>query len=82
MSASEVDKFFAEGLDWKEFGKKYPNSGGFFVVSRAGFSKDNNQALVFVARFCGTACGAGDHHFLMKTNGEWKLIKTKVAWVV
>jgi hypothetical protein len=68
-------------LDWEGFYKKYPKSGGIFTFSRVGFSKDGQQALLFVTNWCRTLCGTGEYYLLKKENGEWKVVNKHMIWI-
>jgi hypothetical protein len=60
---------------WKDFYKKYPNSGGSIELSAVGFNSDKTLALVYVGHSCGGLCGGGTYHLLKKTDGKWSEIK-------
>lgn len=81
ITREELDGIFRKGLNWDKFYKMYPNTGGFYTVSRVGFSKDSTQALVFVAHSCGGLCGEGNYFFLQQTDGVWKVVKKQMTWV-
>ena len=78
VSASSVKEIFAKkGVDgWKDFYKKYPNSGGVTSLSAVGFSSDKTIAIVYMGNSCGGLCGGGTYHLLKKTKGVW----TKIDW--
>lgn len=81
ISDEELKLFFGKTLDWQGFYKKYPNSGGYHTFSRAGFSEDKKQALVYTAHSCGGLCGEGQYYFLKNENGEWKVVKKQMTWI-
>lgn len=56
---------------WKTFYAKYPDSGGYFEVSRIGFNADRTLALVYAGNYCGSLCGRGSYYFYGKVNGKW-----------
>lgn len=41
---------------WETFHKRYPNSSGLISLSREGFNREMNQALVFFMSMCGGLC--------------------------
>ena len=81
ISQEELAKIFGGNLNWSNFHKKYPDTGGFSTFSRVGFSKDGLQALVFVGWSCGGLCGEGNYYFLKKENGEWKVVTKEMVWI-
>ncbi len=62
---------FTEKEDWKEFYKKYPDSGGFIDLSAVGFNADKSVAVVSQGRWCGSLCGEGEYYVLQKKDGKW-----------
>ena len=44
-----------------------------FHVSAVGFNRDGTRALVYVGHRCGSLCGGGGYHFLMKKDGRWQV---------
>lgn len=57
---------------WGGFYKRYPDSGGFMVVSAVGFDVSKKRAMVYMAHSCGSLCGGGTHHLLEKVDGAWR----------
>jgi hypothetical protein len=57
---------------WGGFYKRYPDSGGFMVVSAVGFDVSRKRAMVYMAHSCGSLCGGGTHHLLEKVDGAWR----------
>jgi len=79
-----VEKLFSNvDLDdaWKTFYSKYPASGGYIRLSRIGFNKTKDQAMVSTAWMCNTLCGEGNYVVLTKQDGSWKVLKKVVTWV-
>ena len=70
---------------WSGFYKRYPDSGGFMVVSAVGFDVSKKRAMVYMAHSCGSLCGGGMHHLLEKVDGAWREARlpgvSKCAWV-
>lgn len=58
-------------LQWINYYRRFPDSGGFVMLSRVGFNTQHTQALLYVGSRCGPRCG--DIHFLLleKANGTW-----------
>jgi hypothetical protein len=49
------------------------NAFVIFHVSAVGFNRDGTRALVHVGHNCGSLCGGGGYHFLMKKDGRWQV---------
>jgi hypothetical protein len=43
-----------------------------FHVSAVGFGPDGTRALVYVGHRCGSLCGGGRYHVLVKKDGKWQ----------
>jgi hypothetical protein len=43
-----------------------------FHVSAVGFNRDGTRALVYVGHDCGSLCGGGGYHRLVKKDGQWQ----------
>lgn len=67
--------------DFEDFYRKYPESGGFIVLSRVGFNRNHDQALVSTGWLCGGLCGMGEYVLLAKKSGAWSVEKTAESWV-
>ena len=57
---------------WDGFYQKYPDSGGYMLVSAVGFDATKQRAMVYMAHSCGMLCGGGTHHLLEKVGGAWR----------
>jgi hypothetical protein len=55
------------------FLQKYPQSRAVMMLSRVGFNKAMDEALVNSWGFCGGDCGGGGYYLMKKENGVWKL---------
>jgi len=64
-----------------DFYLKYPESGGFITLSRVGFNRNHDQALVSTGWLCGALCGMGAYVLLTKKSGAWSVEKTAEGWV-
>ena len=60
---------------WSGFYKRYPDSGGYMVVSAVGFDMSKKRAMVYMAHSCGSLCGGGTYHLLEKVEGVWRAAK-------
>src|ERR1044072_17126 len=83
VSAEELRKIFNGDLDegWKAVHNTYPGVGAFQTLSRVGFSKDHNQALVYFPHFCGSLCGQGEYFVLEKIEGKWRVKNRIGSWI-
>lgn len=81
LSAEEQQSIFSEPGGWDAFHKKYPNSGGYTVLSRVGFNNSLDQALIYVGNMGGPLMGAGFYYLLEKKNGEWQIIEQIMVWI-
>ena len=81
---AEVEKLFPEGMPeegWKAFYSKYPGSNGYIRLSRVGFNKARDQAVVNTAWMRGPLHGEGSYVLLGKQNGSWKVLKRVGSWM-
>jgi hypothetical protein len=62
-------------VPWLEFYNRFPNSNGFIMLSRVGFSADHKQALLYTGSRCGPGCW--DLHILLLAHGNsgWTVAK-------
>jgi hypothetical protein len=69
---------------WTGFYRRYPDSGGFMVVSAVGFDSAKRRAMVYMAHSCGSLCGGGTHHLLERADGGWREARipgvTQCSW--
>jgi hypothetical protein len=49
------------------------NVSVIFHVSAVGFNRDGARALVYVGHDCGSLCGGGGYHLLVKKDGQWQV---------
>lgn len=86
VNGSRIEKIFARGLEsgepWTEFFKEFPSSRGYYELSRVGFNKAGDQAMVFQIWRCGSTCGGASYVLYARVRGRWtengKL--TKYMW--
>jgi hypothetical protein len=80
-----IEGLFVPGVDfeeaWRQFYKKYPRSGGYVRVSRVGFNRAKDQALVHTSWMCGQRCGEGKYVLLVRRDGKWKIESQFLRWV-
>lgn len=79
-----IEGLFAFGADleeaWKEFYGKYPRSNGYIRVSRVGFNRAKDQALVQMSWMCDRRCGEGKYVLLVRRDGKWKVEGKAMVW--
>ena len=49
------------------------NASVIFHVSAVGFNREGTRALVYVGHDCGSLCGGGRYHLLVKKDGQWQV---------
>lgn len=68
--------------DWLEvLNQKYPNSNGYIMLSRVGFNKSLDQAVIYVGNMLAPLSGAGYYYLMEKDNGEWKMMQQVMVWI-
>ena len=81
----DVKKMFPPGMPeegWKVFYKKYPGTNGYIRLSRVGFNKARDQAMVSTGWMRGALYGEGHYVVLAKQNGTWKVLTKVGSWMV
>jgi hypothetical protein len=48
------------------------NASVIFHMSAVGFDRARTRALVYVGHDCGSLCGGGGYHLLVKKDGQWQ----------
>jgi hypothetical protein len=66
---------------WHKFMTKHANTPGIIIVSRIGFNRDRDQAVVYSGMSCGPLCGQGEFTWLTKHNGVWGVESSNVVWI-
>jgi hypothetical protein len=59
---------------WTDFFKEYPSTHGFVSLSRVGFNRQMDQALVHIGWRCPGLCGHWSLLVLTKQDGVWNII--------
>ena len=70
-----------DGKAWRKFMTKHANTPGIIIVSRVGFNRVRDQAVVYSGMSCGLLCGQGEFSWLTKQNGEWSVEASNVVWI-
>lgn len=66
---------------WRKFMVKHANTPGIIIVSRVGFNRARDQAVVYSGMSCGLLCGQGEFTWLIKHNGVWAVEASNVVWI-
>jgi hypothetical protein len=66
---------------WRKFMTKHANTPGIIIVSRIGFNRDRDQAVMYSGMSCGQLCGQGEFSWLTKHNGVWTVESSNVVWI-
>lgn len=81
VSDSEIEDIFTTENGWNEFYKRYPNSQGEITLSRVGFNRQMNQALLYTGNQSYWLAGAGYYVLLQKINGHWYIQEKLLTWI-
>ncbi|MBA3766442.1 MAG: hypothetical protein H0W99_05535 [Acidobacteria bacterium] len=83
ISQQEIERFSPSkpGIWWEAFYRDYRGAAGFLMLSKVGFNREMNQALVYRAFACGDTCGFGSYVFLVKKGGVWRIKSVSEPWV-
>ncbi len=66
--------------DWNAIGHKQAGALLVTMLSKVGFNKEMDQALVYMAHRCGTECGVGIIYFLVREGDTWQVESTINVW--
>jgi len=68
--------------NWNEIlQERYPNSGGYFILSHVGFNNTLDQAVIYVGWVGGPLMGSGSYYLMEKVNGEWLMMQESPSWI-
>jgi hypothetical protein len=81
VSDNEMKEIFSTDEGWDKFYKLYPHSQGHMTLSRVGFNRDMNQALVYVGNVSDLTVDAGYYVLLQKINGHWYIQNQVNTWI-
>jgi hypothetical protein len=71
VSSDAIGVLLQDG-GWDSFYNRYPDSGGYIIMSAVGFNKERTRAIVYMGSSCGVLCGSWRFHLLEKIDGDWK----------
>ncbi len=66
---------------WRDFYEKYPGAQGIMSLSRVGFNKAKNEALIYVINQWGLVGGSAFYYVLVKRQGVWKVEKRVLVFL-
>jgi hypothetical protein len=79
---ASVESYFNDGGGgWREFYKDHRHSSGLLSLSRIGFNRTRDEAIVYVATQCDWLCGVGSFVILKKEGAIWREKMTLPIWV-
>lgn len=82
VSEESINTYFkGKGDGWAKFYKDHPEAGGFWSFSAVGYSKDHQEALVYLGHHCGYLCGTGHLVLLSKEDGNWVVKNRVMLWI-
>jgi hypothetical protein len=66
---------------WEIFYNRHPQAPGITTLSRVGFNKSFDQALVYIGTQSNWLAGAGYYVLLKKAEGAWSIDQQVMIWV-
>jgi len=66
---------------WAEFEQKYPHAISITTLSKIGFNEKLDQALVYMAYYCGNECGSANIYFLVREGDTWTVEGLVNVWM-
>ena len=54
---------------------------GLVSLSRVGFNRDHNQAVVYMSYVCGDLCGHGFVLLMSKSGDQWQVVNKRGLWI-
>jgi hypothetical protein len=60
---------------WAAFFRLFPGSPGVIELSRVGFSRDEQWALVLVEYGCGALCGGTLYVLVQRVGARWHVVR-------
>lgn len=60
---------------YAELARKYPGAWGVTILSKVGFSRRRDEALIWVHQWCGEGCRSIENIFLKKTGSRWRVVE-------
>lgn len=80
LSEAELKELSRNGAE-SRFGKRFPQSSGYLVLSMPGYDSRKRRAFIYAAYHCNGKCtDGGKYFFLNKTKEGWELDRIVSAW--
>ena len=80
LSTDEFSAVMNQPNGWDAFYEKYSPSG-YVQLSRVGFNKTLDQAIVYFSSVPGPMMGSGNYYLMEKKDGQWVIREQVLAWV-
>lgn len=74
-SLRKVKSYSEQSPYWLGFRKRYPGAWGYTVLTRVGFDRKRQHALVQVMHRCSSSCEHMEDMFLENVNGRWVVVE-------
>jgi hypothetical protein len=83
VSTAEIEQLFhaEDKMGWNRFRHRFPASSGITTLSKVAFDADHAHALVYVGNQRDWRSGSGTVFFLGRTQGEWKIERSRIVWL-
>lgn len=81
ISTQELQSIFSDSSGWDDFYAKYPGSQGVLTLSRVGFNKAKDTAVLYAANQFGGDGGEGNMVLLKKSAGRWTVQGQSMMWI-
>jgi hypothetical protein len=82
LSQTEKNQIFGQNQSgWEIFYNHYPQAPGITTLSRVGFNKALDQALVYIGTQSNWLAGAGYYILLNKVDGAWNIDQQVMTWI-
>ena len=82
LSQAEKNRIFGQNQSgWEIFYNRYPQAPGITTLSRVGFNRTFDQALVYIGTQSNWLVGEGYYILLKKVGGIWSIDQQVMTWV-
>jgi hypothetical protein len=73
IDVDDYESYFGSEEGFARFRKAFPSTKTVTLLSRVGFNRTMDEALVYSWSYCGGDCGGGGYYLLKKTDGVWTI---------
>ncbi len=81
IGKNEIDHLFSRDGGWERFHQNFPGYSGIIGMSRVGFNKNKDLALVYIRFTFGDLASRGFYCLLAKENGSWVAKERYLIWI-